>query len=121
MCSSDLTRMVAADAKAMDTDAAPAASAAAPAPAAPTAQHGVDEVPQDWKLVVADKVRMERAPLFSMRARTPPVSLTPSLPSGHLLQRFAYRLASDPAVKAGLQADIVAAYKEHGKREESGE
>ena len=105
----------------MDTDA-PAASVPAP-----TAQHGVDEVPQDWKLVVADKVRQRRErrqevqappPPPPADARSPPLRrVAPlTLPCLPTPQRFAYRLASDSAAKAALQADIVAAYMEHGER-----
>ena len=52
-----------------------------------------------------------------MRARSPPPSPShalshPTPPS----QRFAFRLATDPASKAALQAEIVAAYTAHGRR-----
>jgi hypothetical protein len=49
-----------------------------------------------------------------MRTRT--LSLTPSSHHPHhAQQRYAYSQATDVAVKAALQTDIVAAYKEHGE------
>ena len=86
------------DEKPMDTDA-PASSAPPP-----TAQHGVDEVPQDWKLAAADKVpkKEERGEtLANARSLPPPLSFSRSLSPHPSVAAFRLPPGNRPGVQGG--------------------